>query len=95
MVTRRRINWSREAPPDRYRQHEANLWGAYAHYFPGSVRPPLHPTLLDEFFIGSHLAAQGYIKITAREPNPKEIVRRLKQEHELKRAERAAQVAAA
>lgn len=85
-----KINWARERAPDKYQEHEAFLWGAFSHYFPGICRPPLHPKLFEEFLLGSELAHKGMIRVTAREPDPKEIVRRLKQEHELKRAERAA-----
>jgi hypothetical protein len=73
---------------DAYQLHEAFLWGAKACLYPGTVTAPLHPVTQEEFFVGHEIAAKGHISMVP-DADPREIVRRLKQEHQLKRAERA------
>ena len=87
MVKRTKINWAKECAPDKYQEYEAFLWGCFAHFYPGICRAPLHPKLLDEYLTGQWCANAGYVRIVSRDPDPKEIVRRLKQEHRLKREE--------
>lgn len=89
--TRPKIKWRDARPVDAYERHEAYLWGAKSHLFPGCVLPPRHPALQEEFYAGAAIACAGYITMTT-DANPTELVRRIKQEHQLKRAERAAGV---
>lgn len=85
-MKRKPIKWRGDVCSfDSYQLHEAFLWGAKAALYPGTVTPPMHPTPQEEYWAGWTIANQGYISMTA-DADPKEIVRRLKQNHELSRA---------
>lgn len=90
MMARPVIKWRGDVRRfDKYELHENFLWGAKLALYPGTVSPPGHPTLQEEFWAGYDIAVGGYISMR-RDVDPKEIVRRLKQEHRLKREELAA-----
>lgn len=85
---RKKINWKADgARFDKFKRHEAFLWGALAALHPKrGVIPPGHPVLMEEYFAGGQMAAQGYINMRA-DANPTEIVARIKQNRQLLIAE--------